>query len=377
MWLIKKFFRNLKKKYYVIFLWQRRSRKRLFLRIKIKKMIRDHPKLKNKKTYDQKYLKESGEFLRRNFHGYSNTDWHYAWSAINGIKKTEYIPEELFFGYMEPVLNNFSLKDAYTDKTGYAHFISEEYLPETVFKLVDGNFFTGKNEWMEMAEAIEILASANGMLVLKPAIQSGGGKNVIIEDGRAMALRLKNNETYLRNSYVIQKKAKQHPLMEQFHPSSLNTLRIMTARVNNKVVVLSAYFRMGRNNNQIDNAVAGGIICGVLPGGRLMPGGTDKHFQTFDRHPETGIPFDGFEIPGYKKACSFCCEHHKKLIRFTIISWDIGITPDCNPLMIEFNLSMQEVGIHQVNNGPLFGEHTRHFIDLYHKMKISRKWYLS
>ena len=187
-------------------------------------------------------MNASEKFLQNWIPWYRNTHWHHAYSTLNGIKSVEYIPEELFFVFIEPVLNNKSLKNAYADKNSYSLIFGMENLPETVFKLVNGVFYTEEANRVESIQALEIIAKYNENLVLKPAIFSGGGKNVVIGPGKETARLLNENPVFKSDSYIIQRLAKQHPLMKQFHPDSLNTLRIMTARVKNDIVVLSSYF---------------------------------------------------------------------------------------------------------------------------------------
>ena len=46
-----------------------------------------------------------------------------------------------------------------------------------------------------------------------------------------------------------------------------------------------------------------------------------------------------------------------------LISWDIAISEDSHPILIEANLSFGEIDFHQMNNGPIFGEMTDEILD--------------
>jgi hypothetical protein len=41
-----------------------------------------------------------------------------------------------------------------------------------------------------------------------------------------------------------------------------------------------------------------------------------------------------------------------------LASWDIGLAPGAEPVLIEVNLLGQGLNLHQANNGPIFGELT-------------------
>ena len=370
---IKNLFAQIKIIFYHFFILQRRFRQRLFLRQKIKRLIHNNSLLKNTKQRDKKYLNESLEFLQKIHRGYKNTNWHYAYSTLNGNKDVRYIPEELFFPFIEPALNYKLLKNAYTDKTATLHFFDSKYLPETVFNIINGKFFRPDNNWVENEKAVAEITEINETLILKPAIFSGGGKNITVGTAAEIIQELHNKTSFKKDNLVIQKFAHQHPVLEKFNSSSLNTLRIMTARVKNEIRVISVYFRMGKRGNKIDNIVAGGILCGVNPQGKLHKTGYDIRFNKYEKHPDAAIIFENFEIPGYQNATDFCKKHHKKFPHFTFISWDIGISPETQPIFIEMNLSSQEIGCHQIINGPLFGENTAYFIEEYKNSMIQNQ----
>ncbi|HKI88032.1 MAG TPA: sugar-transfer associated ATP-grasp domain-containing protein, partial [Draconibacterium sp.] len=337
------------------------------MRIKIRKLIKSKSELKVKKNLDKDYFNKSKKFLQDNFNGYSNTRWHYVFSKLNGIKSIEYIPEELYFTFIEPALNNFSLVNAFSDKNASNLFIPEKNLPKTVFKIINGDYFAANNDWVSVSKAQKIISEKTEKLVLKPAIESGGGRNIVIDNPTNILKILKEDPQYRKKSFILQEFAEQHPLLNQFHPNSLNTLRIMTARINDDIIVLSEYLRLGRNNSNVDNGMAGGLICGVNKDGTLKKTGYNKNLNTFIKHPDSGIIFEDFKLPGFFNARDFCMKTHKNFPRFTFISWDIGISKNNTPIFIEFNLKTQAINGHQIFNGPLFGEHTQYFIDKYHE----------
>ena len=46
-----------------------------------------------------------------------------------------------------------------------------------------------------------------------------------------------------------------------------------------------------------------------------------------------------------------------------MISWDFAIDELANPVLIEVNLSYGGVDVHQMSNGPVFGEMTADILD--------------
>jgi len=232
---------------------------------------------------DSVFLAESRKFLKENFKGYCNTYWHVYFSAFNGIKDKRYIPEDLFFNKIEPTLNNFNLKNAYTDKNSYDNFIDKKHLPKAIFKIINGAYFDENNVHTPEKKVIEKLLSYKNDLVIKPAIISGQGRNVVIDSPDVIVNRLKS-DNYKNFSFIIQEKIKQHKQPAAFHKNSVNTYRITTIRINTEIVVLSAYFRIGRNNSFIDNGMAGGMMCGINKTGEITDYAFDFRLEKMYKH---------------------------------------------------------------------------------------------
>ena len=369
MKIIKIVFSYIKMAFYFLFHRQHSFRKSLYSKQKIKKFIRNNSVLSSKKGLDKEYLKACKIYYRQKLNINLNTNWHYTFSTFNGQKELGYIPEYLFFAFIEPTLNDQKLYKAYTDKNALHFYVDKKHLPKTYFHIVNGDYFDENFEMASIEKVVTTLKNLNKTVVLKPAIDTGGGKNVLIKGSQEISTILQNNPKYNSNSYIIQERIKQHPILDQFHPASVNTIRIMTGRVEDKIEVLSSFFRIGNNNNTIDNSLAGGVVCGISKEGKLRKSGTNMKLITYEQHPDTGIPFSNVEIPGIHEAWVFCKITHKKMLHFTFISWDIAINENSHPICIEYNISTQGIFSHQLNNGPIFGEYTDYFIERYKEEK--------
>ena len=136
----------------------------------------------------------------------------------------------------------------------------------------------------------------------------------------------------------------------------------MSLIMNGKVNILSTVLRMGVNGNKVDNASAGGITCGVLENGQLKDVGYSADGIKYDKHPQ-GYIFSNCVIPNYEKAIHMVKICHERMGHFRLVSWDIAIDEDGEPVLIEANLRNGECDFHQYNNGPLFGELTEQVLD--------------
>jgi len=349
------------------FLFQRKMHSDLRLRFEIKKKIKSNKQFKNVKK-DKEYLDTCKRFLRKNFNGYKNTNWHHFYSTLSKIKKVEFIPEDLFYNRIEPTLSQNEFAPAIADKISLDTFFRKNDMPETIFKIINGRFYDANNHFFETEEALNKITKRKGRIILKPAADSGGGKNIIAGSPEKTGILFKSNR-FLKDSFIIQEFVEQHKITAQFHPNSLNTLRIITARVDSDIVILSSFLRTGSNNSVVDNGHEGGIMCYINKNGTLNKYAVNNNAQFFEKHPDTGIKFEGVTIPKFDTLLNFCLENHKRFLRFTFIAWDMALREDGRLVFIEFNHRKMGINTHQILKGPLFGKYTDYFIDRYNKEK--------
>lgn len=142
---------------------------------------------------------------------------------------------------------------------------------------------------------------------------------------------------FMKESYVIQEYITQHPDIAAFNPSSVNTVRIVTAKLNFGVYPYCAIFRMGTGKSFVDNAAAGGTFVGIdLETGRLKEKGNYHNKPDEYSHPISRIVYSGYQLPYWKESLELVKYLHR-FYRFTpTMGWDVAIT-EKGPLIIENN----------------------------------------
>jgi hypothetical protein len=102
-----------------------------------------------------------------------------------------------------------------------------------------------------------------------------------------------------------------------------------------------AILRFGAGGSTVDNLSAGGVSVPVdINTGKLVKYGHAKAIETppYTKHPDSGITFEGFEIPYWKEAVELTMELRRKLFPEVFnIGFDVAITPH-GPVMIEANV---------------------------------------
>ena len=239
--------------------------------------------------------------------------------------------------------------------------------PQSIIKNINGFYYVG-NKLVSKIEALEACYKYKEGLVIKPTIESGGGAGVIgfsidNETTNRKNLHLRDLLSSYKKDFIIQKAISQHSKLNALNSSSLNTLRIITYLREKEVHVISSIIRIGKKGKFTDNSSLGGMVCGIKNDGSLreygyLTSGSRKQIT------ETNIKLKGYLVPSFDKALDLVKEMHVKIPYFKIVSWDIGIDDNADPVFIEYNTYRQGVGIHQLCNGPLLGEFTDELLEI-------------
>ena len=140
-----------------------------------------------------------------------------------------------------------------------------------------------------------------------------------------------------KKAVVLEHVLPQHPEVARLHPGSVNTMRILTDVVGDEVHIAYISFKMGRGDSYCDNSGQGGVLVRVDPEtGKIVSDATDDYFNIYDRHPDTGIVFKGYQLPMVPEAVAFAKKIAMVAPEVRHVGWDIGMTPD-GPAIIEGN----------------------------------------
>ena len=283
-----------------------------------------------------------------------STEWHRFYSDCNQFFSPKYMPENIFYIEIEPKLNQRLYFPSLTDKNILDKRFPNVKQPETVIKNINGYFYSN-NELIDEKKALNLCDTGNE-LVIKPTVDSGGGKNILLfysKDGvvdRDQKLRTVFKD--YGKDFIVQKIVRQHEQLKALNPTSLNTIRVMTYLTENKVDILSTIIRIGRKGSSTDNATTGGISCGIQKNGRFNTLGYQLSGQSFET-TDSGIKFEDVKLNFMSKIFETASELHQEAPFFKLISWDFAIDNDENVVLIEYNVMGQGINSHQLNNGPV------------------------
>ena len=147
-----------------------------------------------------------------------------------------------------------------------------------------------------------------------------------------------NEELYyklLQDNYIVEECVENEYSIAEFHPFSLNTIRVTTL---SNGEIIGAFVRFGNNGNIVDNAHAGGIFSMIdVDKGEIVTDGVDVYGHTYKYHPYSNIEFKGFIIPCWREIILIVREMHKMIPQAPVVGWDICITRSNEIEVIEGN----------------------------------------
>lgn len=329
-----------------------------------------HPSIKIKKSLNS--MQSSSGLIEL---GMKNNDllWPLLYSSINGINSNDYIPESIYYFEIEPRLNHLQMRLAYSDKTNYYRLLSQSLnykLPEVVFMNINGFLYNSEYEKLETNQALDLLSE--GKFIIKPSLDSGGGKNVKLFETRLEKPCLVINnipaspsikisdilESYGKN-FIVQKYISQNVYFGRLNPSSVNTMRLMTYRSikNDKIYVIQRIMKVGKKNSITDNEWTGSITIGMNANGNLNSFGVNKYgvkTTTVNDIVISEIEKNPFIIKVDQAAKEIANEFHYS----RVLGMDFAVDESGTIIFIEANHAFNGINFFQFNNGPLFGKFT-------------------
>lgn len=197
---------------------------------------------------------------------------------------------------------------------------------------------------------------------LKRNVSYGGGMT-----NNVMPLRIENRMIYINDNlvgirdfikligsdiWVIQERiTDQNNTLGKFHPSSINTIRIVTVKVGSKIEVLFSKFRIGVNGRSSDNTSSGGISVDIIDGKLEKWGFYNQKFGLkTDRHPNTKIIFDNCKIPFWDEIIVNVKKAHNLFYGLHSIGWDVCLT-DNGIMLLEGNDNWDTITAQSLRGG--------------------------
>lgn len=271
-----------------------------------------------------------------------------------------FLPDDVYYTIIDRYYNDWDKALMMDDKCYYDRLFKfmPFKMPESICYLINGFWLSSDYKPITKQEAVEIIC-ANTPVFLKQSIDSEGGHGVKYIDKGIEKKIIDKTISELGDNIIVQNAIEQSPQLAQLNGSSVNTLRILSfLKADGSVKIYSSILRMGIKGSRVDNASSGGITCGIQPNGQLKNRAFSALGEVYDCHPNSRIKFETITIPGFKSICDKIRDAHPQIPNFRLLSWDIALDKNNEPILLEINMKFGELDFHQLNNGPIFGDDT-------------------
>lgn len=231
----------------------------------------------------------------------------------SSLARNEYISDKLRYHYCD-ILNKENIEALMTDK----------YTCYQTYKPFYKRDLTGCYDISDLDEFIKFCNKHTSFIYKPLDSHSGRGIEIINIDSRFSA-EIFFNQKIQDGPFVVEELIHQSPEMARLHPSSINTLRVVTFCNGGNVDILLALLRIGVGNSVVDNGGAGGVMANVdIDLGIVDSKGTNFAGSKYILHPDTKVSILGFQIPQWTEAKDFVTQLAKHIDGTTFISWDIA-----------------------------------------------------
>ena len=302
--------------------------------------------------------------------GIIRPEWYLMYASKTGEFNPELIPSDVHYHYVEAETLDPAYVRGLSDKNYIDVLLPWVKHPPVLVRKIHGMYLDKDFRKIDAETAVDIIYQSRSVgAVIKISILSSGGKGVtfVDEDSTRESIR---EELEKGNDLHIEQVVRQHPDMEKMNPSSVNTIRVLSILIDGECVPLSSCVRIGNTGSRVDNVCNGGIACGVLSDGSLTPYGFTETGERTEVHPN-GFRFSEGKVPSYDKVLETVKRLHYCLPVFGVVSWDICISREGEPVLIEYNIKGGAIDLHQYNNGPVYGEHREKIISqIFSNLKV-------
>lgn len=304
-------------------------------------------------------------------------DCHQNFAVHTGVFRHDYFADFLWSPYFEHFMNvktNYTY--AFEDK-GCLPFVSQAAhikMPHQIVINQFGIFRDADNKMINFKTVKELLFNV-GPVIIKPTISSGSAKGIFFADFDNGIDKLSGKEVVdvignSQKNYVVQKIIKCHEDLANLYSGCVNTFRIITYRWKDDFYAMPGVLRVGSGGGRVDNAHAGGMFVAIGDDGVIKGKAMTEFMNVYEKHPDSGILFDGYKIKNYPKVLKTAIKMHSVMPMIGTVNWDLTIDEQGEPMVIEANFLQGGFWIIQCAHASVpFGEHQQEVLQWIRKMK--------
>lgn len=249
----------------------------------------------------------------------------YDFAHLSMTERMKYVADWEHLGYTG-TLNNYGNISLFDDQWCTYQKYRKFYNREMILFTDDEN-------------AVIAFIEHNPSFCCKPYNSSAGRGVKIVDSGEAndkINLFRELQKEY-SGKFILEQLIEQHEDIKKLHLSSVNTMRITTIRMDDKILLIHPRLRVGQNGNNVDNLGSGGIECIVDPDTGIVTVAADKQNHICEKHPTTGEQLVGYKVPYWDEAVKFANELAEFTPETRYVGWDLALNEKGKWVLVEAN----------------------------------------
>jgi hypothetical protein len=321
------------------------------------------------RTYKQRWLPWSASF----FLSRSELELY---CHLGNKKSLDYVPWNVWFTSVIPSLNNKLMSGGYAEKGNYRKLYGIDNEPLSFLRFLNGICFDAYGGLIHEPEVFfEQKLKEQTKVLVKPVIDSWGGKNVLVFErdkqgtwkciNGDVAFSFKNLVSYYQKNFVIQEFLESHSFYKRFNPTSFNTIRVYAYRSpkDEQIHILHTLLKVGGKGSMVDNITTGGLFFYISSDGKFL-NGFSHDLRKIEVVPDGSgqLLSDEPKVPGFDEVKALASKIALKAPFHRLMAIDINIDVRGIPRLIEINLAEPGGGV-QVFGIPFFGSFTEEVIE--------------
>lgn len=274
--------------------------------------------------------------------------WLKLYTLCQGRFQEGWIPDDYFLARVLPALSQ-DLGIASNKRTIANRLFSTSKFPDIAY-LINGRWYTTDYELISADKVPDQLFSEHEyVFVKKNDSLQGRGVYRVNEAG------FEQLQPTLDQDCVVQRPIPAHPWFDRLYPHAVPAMRVTTTYLDGpRPIFRGAYLKVGYGGAALAITSQDVRIPIVDSEGTLGATGFFPNWRTTSKHPDTQFAFEGALIPAFPETVRACLELHSRLPQAQIIGWDVGITPEEEVEVIEWNIGHTDIVTHETTVGPIF-----------------------
>lgn len=166
-------------------------------------------------------------------------------------------------------------------------------------------------------------------IIIKP-LNNFGGQGIKIIDTEKQGARTAFAYIIGIGGAVVEEIIDQDEQMANYHPNSVNTVRVVTYTDDNNVEIMYALLRVGTGGNNVDNTTSGGLAALIdIKTGKIITKAdalTNKTNISYANHPDTNVPILDSQIPMWEELLKLVNRLAQIVPEQKYVGWDLALS---------------------------------------------------